>query len=301
VTEGILTRMVQDAPDLPGIGTVIFDEFHERSLNADLGLALTWEARGALRPDLRILVMSATLDAGPVAEMLDDAPLISSEGRAYPVETRWLDRAPGPDMRWDRAMADLIHRAMAENDGSCLAFLPGEGEIRRVANLLNGRLPADIRIRPLYGALPFRDQRAAIRPEAEGRKLVLATSIAETSLTIEDVRIVVDGGKARRARFDPARGMSRLVTEDVSRAEAEQRRGRAGRVAPGVCYRLWTRGQEGARPGLPARRDRGRRPLFPRAGTGAMGRDGGVEVPDATAGKGAGGGACAPDRAGGAR
>jgi ATP-dependent helicase HrpB len=251
VTEGILTRMVQDAPDLPGIGTVIFDEFHERSLNADLGLALTWEARGALRPDLRILVMSATLDAGPVAELLDDAPMISSEGRAYPVETRWLDRAPGPDMRWDRSMADLIHRAMAENDGSCLAFLPGEGEIRRVANLLNGRLPADIRIRPLYGALPFRDQRAAIRPEAEGRKLVLATSIAETSLTIEDVRIVVDGGKARRARFDPTRGMSRLVTEDVSRAEADQRRGRAGRVAPGVCYRLWTRGQEGARPGFP--------------------------------------------------
>jgi ATP-dependent helicase HrpB len=125
--------MVQDAPDLPGIGTVIFDEFHERSLNADLGLALTWEARGALRPDLRILVMSATLDAGPVAAMLDDAPMISSQGRAYPVETRWLDRAPGPDTRWDRAMADLILRAMAETEGSCLAFLPGEGEIRRVA------------------------------------------------------------------------------------------------------------------------------------------------------------------------
>jgi ATP-dependent helicase HrpB len=251
VTEGILTRMVQDAPDLAGIGTVIFDEFHERSLNADLGLALTWEARGALRPDLRILVMSATLDAGPVAEMLDNAPLISSEGRAFPVDTRWLDRAPGPETRWDRAMADLIGQAMGENGGSCLAFLPGEGEIHRVAALLAGRLPPDVRIRPLYGALPFRDQRAAIRPEAEGRKLVLATSIAETSLTIEDVRIVVDGGKARRARFDPGRGMSRLVTEDVSRAEAEQRRGRAGRVAPGVCYRLWTRGQEGARPAFP--------------------------------------------------
>jgi ATP-dependent helicase HrpB len=251
VTEGILTRMVQDAPDLPGIGTVIFDEFHERSLNADLGLALTWEARGALRPDLRILVMSATLDAGPVAAMLDDAPMISSEGRAFPVETRWLDRAPGPETRWDRAMADLILRAMAENDGSCLAFLPGEGEIRRVAAAAGGPPARDVHIRPLYGALPFRDQRAAIRPEPEGRKLVLATSIAETSLTIEDVRIVVDGGKARRARFDPARGMSRLVTEDVSRAEADQRRGRAGRVAPGVCYRLWTRGQEGARPAFP--------------------------------------------------
>jgi ATP-dependent helicase HrpB len=251
VTEGILTRMVQDAPDLPGIGTVIFDEFHERSLNADLGLALTWEARGALRPDLRILVMSATLDAAPVAAMLDDAPMISSQGRAYPVETRWLDRAPGPDTRWDRAMADLILRAMTQTEGSCLSFLPGEGEIRRVARLLDGRLPGDVHIRPLYGALPFKDQRAAIRPETEGRKLVLATSIAETSLTIEGITIVVDGGKARRARFDPARGMSRLVTEDVSRAEAEQRRGRAGRTAPGVCYRLWTRGQEGARPEFP--------------------------------------------------
>jgi ATP-dependent helicase HrpB len=251
VTEGILTRMVQDAPDLPGIGTVIFDEFHERSLNADLGLALTWEARGALRPDLRVLVMSATLDAEPVAAMLDAAPLISSEGRAHPVETRWLDRALGPDGRWDQAMANLILRAMAEAEGSCLAFLPGEGEIRRVARLLADRVPGDIQIRPLYGALSFREQRAAIRPVDQGRKLVLATSIAETSLTIDGVRIVVDGGKARRARFDPARGMSRLVTEDVSRAEAEQRRGRAGRTAPGVCYRLWTRGQEGARPAFP--------------------------------------------------
>jgi ATP-dependent helicase HrpB len=141
VTEGILTRMVQDAPDLPGIGTVIFDEFHERSLNADLGLALTWEARGALRPDLRILVMSATLDAGPVAEMLDDAPVISSEGRAFPVDTRWLDRPPGPETRWDRAMADLIGQAMGENGGSCLAFLPGEGEIRRVAALWRAACP----------------------------------------------------------------------------------------------------------------------------------------------------------------
>jgi len=248
VTEGILTRMVQEAPDLPGIGTVIFDEFHERSLNADLGLALAWEAREALRPDLRILVMSATLDAGPVAKMLDGAPMISSEGRAFPVETRWLDRAPGPDTRWDVAMADLILRAMGESEGSCLAFLPGEAEIRRVGRLVAPRLPGDAHVRPLYGALPFAEQRAAIRPEPAGRKLVLATSIAETSLTIEDVRIVVDGGKARRARFDPARGMSRLVTEDVSRAEAAQRRGRAGRTAPGVCYRLWTRGQDGARP-----------------------------------------------------
>jgi ATP-dependent helicase HrpB len=251
VTEGILTRMIQDAPDLPGVGAVIFDEFHERALNADLGLALAWEARGALRPDLRILVMSATLDAGPVAAMLDDAPLISSEGRAYPVETRWLDRPLAQGARWEEAMADLIHRAMSEAEGGCLAFLPGEREIRRMASLLTPRLPGDVHLRPLYGALPFREQRAAIRPEAAGRKLVLATSIAETSLTIEDVRIVVDGGRSRRARYDPGTGMSRLVTEPVSRAEADQRRGRAGRVAEGFCYRLWTRGQEGALPAFP--------------------------------------------------
>jgi ATP-dependent helicase HrpB len=251
VTEGILTRMIQDAPDLPGIGTVIFDEFHERALNADLGLALAWEAREALRPDLRILVMSATLDAAPVAALLDDAPLISSEGRAWPVETRWLDRPLAPDARWEDAMADLVLRALDESPGGCLAFLPGEREIRRVAALLTPRLPGDVRLRPLYGALPIAEQRAAIRPGSAGRKLVLATAIAETSLTIEDVRIVVDGGRARRARFDPGRGMGRLVTEPVSRAEADQRRGRAGRVAPGVCYRLWSRGQEGALPAFP--------------------------------------------------
>lgn len=251
VTEGILTRMIQDAPDLPGIGTVIFDEFHERALNADLGLALAWEARGALREDLRILVMSATLDAGPVAAMLDDAPLVSSEGRAFPVEMRWLDRSLPPGARWEEAMADLILRALDEAQGGCLAFLPGEREIRRVASLLDSRLPADVHLRPLYGALPFKEQRTAIRPEAQGRKLVLATSIAETSLTIEDICIVVDGGRARRSRFDPSNGMSRLVTEPVSRAEADQRRGRAGRMARGVCYRLWTRGQEGALPAFP--------------------------------------------------
>lgn len=251
VTEGILTRMIQDTPDLPGVGTVIFDEFHERALNADLGLALAWEARGALRPDLRLLVMSATLDAGPVAALLDGAPLISSEGRAYPVETVWLDRPLPQGARWEEAMADLILRAMTEAEGGCLAFLPGEREIRRVASLLTPRMAPDVHLRPLYGALPFTEQRAAVRPEAAGRKLVLATSIAETSLTIEDVRIVVDGGRARRARHDPGTGMSRLVTEPVSRAEADQRRGRAGRVAEGTCYRLWTRGQEGALPAFP--------------------------------------------------
>jgi ATP-dependent helicase HrpB len=246
VTEGILTRMLQADPGLGGIGCVIFDEFHERSLNADLGLALSWEARGALRPDLKLLVMSATLDAGPVAALLEGAPLVASEGKAWPVETRWLARPLAPRARLEPAMAALIEQAVAETRGGVLAFLPGEGEIRRVAAALSGRLPADVTVLPLFGAMEFAAQRAAIAPLAKGRKLVLATAIAETSLTIEDIRVVVDAGRARRARFDPGSGMARLVTERVSRAEAAQRRGRAGRVAPGICYRLWTRGEEGA-------------------------------------------------------
>lgn len=246
VTEGILTRRLQTDPELAGIGTVIFDEFHERSLQADLGLALTWEVRGALRPDLRLLVMSATLDAAPVAALLDDAPVVSSQGRAFPVETRWLD-APRPRTeRIEAATAELTLRALAGTDGGVLVFLPGEAEIRRTAALLGPRLPAGCRLLPLYGALPAKDQRAAIAPLAAGRKLVLSTAIAETSLTIEDIRVVVDAGRARRARFDPGSGMSRLVTERVTRAEADQRRGRAGRIAPGTCYRLWTKGEEGA-------------------------------------------------------
>lgn len=251
VTEGILTRMLQDNAELPGIGAVIFDEFHERSLNADLGLALTWEVRGALREDLWLIVMSATLDAAPVAAMLDDAPLISSEGRAFPVETRWLDKPMPRDARSEVSVADLIVKAMEEVPGGCLTFLPGEGEIRRVERALAGRLPADVIIRPLFGAMKMADQRAAIRPEVAGRKLVLATSIAETSLTIEDVRVVVDAGRSRRARFDPGSGMTRLVTDPVSRAEAAQRQGRAGRVAAGVGYRMWTKGAEGALPAFP--------------------------------------------------
>ncbi|GAB5448177.1 ATP-dependent helicase HrpB [Gymnodinialimonas sp.] len=251
VTEGILTRMLQDDPELPGVGAVIFDEFHERSLNADLGLALTWEVRGALRDDLWLVVMSATLDAAPVAALLDDAPLVSSEGRAFPVETRWLSKPPHRDVRFETAVADLVVQAMEEVSGGCLVFLPGEGEIRRVERALQGRLPEDTTVRPLFGAMKLADQRAAIRPEVQGRKLVLATSIAETSLTIEDIRVVVDAGRARRARFDPGSGMTRLVTEPVSRAEAAQRQGRAGRVAEGVCYRMWTKGAEGALPAFP--------------------------------------------------
>lgn len=248
VTEGILTRMVQESPDLPGVGAVIFDEFHERSLNADLGLALTWEARGALREDLEILVMSATLDAAPVADMLDNAPVITSQGRGFPIETRWRDRPAPAGTRLEDDMADLIRIAIGETTGGILAFLPGEAEIRRTAARLSD-LPETVSLHQLFGAMPLAAQRAALRPEPGGRrKLVLATAIAETSLTIPDIAVVVDGGRARRARFDPASGMARLVTEPVSRAEADQRRGRAGRVTRGICYRNWTRGAEGALP-----------------------------------------------------
>ncbi|MEO1109598.1 MAG: ATP-dependent helicase HrpB [Pseudomonadota bacterium] len=248
VTEGILTRMLQSDPDLPGVGAVIFDEFHERSLNADLGLALCLEVAGALRDDLILVAMSATLDAEPVGRLME-APLVTSEGRSYPVETRWLDRPLGPQARRLDALIDLIETAVSETQaigGGILVFLPGEGEIRRAEAALSQRLPKTCTLRPLFGALPFAAQRAAIAPVETGRKVVLATSIAETSLTIPDIRVVVDMGQARRARFDPGSGMSRLVTERVTRAEATQRTGRAGRVAEGVCYRLWSKGEEGA-------------------------------------------------------
>ena len=234
--------MIQSDPSLEGIGVVIFDEFHERSLNADLGLALAWEARCALREDLRLLVMSATLDAQPVAELLDCAPLIVSEGRIFPVDVRRLSR---PVRRSDLLglAADTIHNALVETDGGILVFLPGEREIRQLAKLL-GDPPQDVSVHPLYGALPFSQQRAAVAPESLCRKVVLATSIAETALTIEDIRVVVDCGLARRARYDAGRGMSQLITERVTRAEAGQRTGRAGRVGPGICHRLWTQGEE---------------------------------------------------------
>ena len=246
VTEGILTRMLQSDPELPGIGMVIFDEFHERSLNADLGLALSLEVCAALRDDLMVLVMSATLDAEPVAKLIG-ARVVTSAGRAYPVETRWLDRPAPPQTRRPDLVADLVLRAVSETDeGGILVFLPGEGEIRQVAARLGGQLPDGFDLRVLYGALPFGEQQRALRPAKTGRKIVLATAIAETSLTIPDVRVVVDGGQARRARFDPGSGMSRLVTEKVTRAEATQRAGRAGRVAEGLCYKAWSRGEEGA-------------------------------------------------------
>jgi ATP-dependent helicase HrpB len=248
VTEGILTRLLQSDPDLPGIGAVIFDEFHERSLNADLGLALCLEVAEALRDDLILVAMSATLDAAPVAQLMS-APLITSEGRSFPVETRWRAAPIPKTTRRDDALADLVVQAEYETratGGGILVFLPGEGEIRRAEKQLQSRLPGTCTLRPLFGAMPFEAQRAAIAPQKTGRKIVLATSIAETSLTIQDIRVVVDAGQSRRARFDPGSGMSRLVTERVTRAEATQRAGRAGRVAEGVNYRLWTKGEEGA-------------------------------------------------------
>ncbi|MEM6635463.1 MAG: ATP-dependent helicase HrpB [Pseudomonadota bacterium] len=249
VTEGILTRMLQSDPELPGVGAVIFDEFHERSLNADLGLALCWEARQALREDLILLMMSATLDAAPVAELLDGAPVITSPGRSYPVETIWRMKPRPSGQRIDQDMADLVDQALNETEGGILAFLPGQREIAGVAARLRGRLPASVALHQLFGAAPSKDQKAAIAPERDGRrKLVLATAIAETSLTLADIHVVVDCGLARRGRFDPGSGMNSLVTERASRAEADQRRGRAGRLGPGVCYRSWAKAEEGAMP-----------------------------------------------------
>ncbi len=244
VTEGILTRMIQRDPSLEGIGAVIFDEFHERSLPGDLGLALAWDVRQALRPDLWILVMSATLDTPAAAAMLDGAPVVTSAGRAFPVDVAWRDAplARGP-LGWAE-VADAIVTAVPGGGGTLLCFLPGEGEIRRVARALEGRLPPGVTVHPLFGAMPFAAQRAVTAGGPD--RVVLATSIAETSLTIPGVTSVVDAGWARRARHDPGSGMSRLLTERVSRAEADQRAGRAGRVAPGTCHRLWTRGEEGA-------------------------------------------------------
>ena len=245
VTEGVFVRAILDDPGLDGVAAVLFDEFHERALGADLGLALALDAR-ALRPDLRILVMSATLDGARVAGLLGDAPVIESQGRAYPVETRHLGR--DPDERVEDAVTRAILRALAEETGSILAFLPGQAEIGRVAERLAARdLPAGVEVAPLFAAMDRRAQDAAVSPTAPGkRKVVLATSIAETSLTIEGVRVVVDCGLARVPRYEPALGLTRLETQRVSRAAADQRRGRAGRTGPGLCYRLWEEAGTGA-------------------------------------------------------
>jgi ATP-dependent helicase HrpB len=239
VTEGIFSRQILDDPELSGVAAVLFDEFHERSLDADLGLALARDGQTGLREDLRILVMSATLDGARVAKLLGEAPVIASEGRAFPVETRYLGRKA--DAPLERQMADAIATALRADPGSVLAFLPGAAEIRRTQNFLTERVhDAAIEIVPLYGALDAGVQDRAIAPSPKGhRKVVLATSIAETSLTIEGVRIVVDSGVARVPRYEPDIGLTRLETVRASRAAVDQRRGRAGRTEPGVCYRLW--------------------------------------------------------------
>jgi ATP-dependent helicase HrpB len=239
VTEGIFSRQILDDPELNGVAAVLFDEFHERSLDADLGLALARDAQMGLREDLRILVMSATLDGARVAKLLGEAPVVASEGRAFPVETRYLGRKA--DAPVERQMADAIATALRADPGSVLAFLPGAAEIRRTQNFLAERIhDASIEIVPLFGALDASVQDRAIAPPPRGhRKVVLATSIAETSLTIEGVRIVVDSGLARVPRYEPDIGLTRLETVRASRAAVDQRRGRAGRTEPGVCYRLW--------------------------------------------------------------
>ncbi len=237
VTEGILARRLQSDPLLEGVGAVIFDEFHERSLTCDLSLALCRDVQQGLREDLRILVMSATLDAEPVAKLLGGAPLITSAGRQFPVELRYLKAEPSG--RLPEIACAAVLKAVAETGGDILVFLPGAGEIRRCERVLKERLGAEIMVAVLYGDLPFAAQEQAILPAAK-RKVVLATNIAETSLTIEGVRVVVDTGFSRQLRFDPSTGLNRLETLRISAASAEQRAGRAGRVAPGVCYRLWT-------------------------------------------------------------
>lgn len=249
ITEGVFTRMILDDPGLEEVGAVLFDEFHERSLDADLGLALALDSKHALREDLRLLVMSATLDGARVAELIGGGPVISSEGRAFPVETRYVGRDPARHIE-DQMTAAILDALRCEA-GSVLAFLPGQREIRRVADRLGERLSdRGVRIVPLHGGLDMRAQDEAVAPAEPGcRKVVLATAIAETSLTIEGVRIVIDSGLARVPRYEPDVGITRLVTVRASRASIDQRRGRAGRTEPGVCYRLW---EEPATASLPA-------------------------------------------------
>ncbi|CAN5604453.1 ATP-dependent helicase HrpB [soil metagenome] len=246
VTEGVLTRMLLDDPSLDGVAAVVFDEFHERSLQADLGLALAIETRQVLRPDLRIVVMSATLDGQRVADLIN-GPLVTSHGRQFPVETSFLDRPP--EGRIETLAADSVRRALSRHDGSILVFLPGAREIRTVASLLSqSTLPADVDVFPLFGALSALEQdRAIAAPVADRRKLVIATDIAETSLTIEGISVVVDSGLSRRPIFDVRSSLTRLVTLPASQASTDQRRGRAGRIGPGFCYRLWTQADHAAR------------------------------------------------------
>ncbi len=247
VTEGVFTRMALDDPELAGVAAVIFDEFHERSLDADFGLALALDIRSGLRDDLRLVVMSATLDTQRVASLLGGARAIESRGRAFPVEIRYRERPPREPV--EAAVARAIVSAHREEAGSILAFLPGQAEIRRTAERLEGQFGAETIVAPLYGNLDGRAQDEAIRPAPPGRrKIVLATAIAETSITIDGVAVVIDGGLARQPAFEPATGITRLETVRVSRAAADQRAGRAGRTGPGIAIRLWRAEQTAALP-----------------------------------------------------
>ena len=245
VTEGVLARMILDDPELTGVSALLFDEFHERSLDGDFGLALALDVQDALRPDLRLLVMSATLDGARVSGLLGDAPIIESEGRSFPVEMRYRERPTGVPV--EDAMASAIRQAIATEAGSLLAFLPGQREIARTAERLSGSLGNNVDVVPLHGQLDAKAQDAAIRPPAAGRrKVVLATAIAETSITIDGVRVVIDSGLSRLPRYEPATGLTRLETVRASRASADQRAGRAGRTEPGVAIRLWQAEQTAA-------------------------------------------------------
>lgn len=277
VTEGVLVRRILSDPELADVAAILFDEFHERSLDADLGLVLALDVQKSLRPDLRLLPMSATLDDVRLAALLGDAPTVRSEGRMFPVETHYLGR-PG-ERRLEDAVAGAVRRALAQEQGGVLVFLPGRGEIERTAERLRDLGP-EIALLPLHGGLEPKAQDAAVRPLRDGRrKVVLATAIAETSLTIPDMRIVVDAGLARAPRFDPAVGLTRLVTERATRSAVEQRRGRAGRVEPGVCYRLWAEAEMRALQAFP-------RPEILEADLGPLAlalADWGVAEPDALA------------------
>ena len=247
ITEGLLARRLQSDPELPGTGLVIFDEFHERSLDADLALALTLDARATLNPDLRVLVMSATLDTARVARLLGDAPVLEAGGRLFPVDIRYAPARAGAEHA--DSVAGVVFTALSETMGDILVFLPGGREIRRCQQRLEGRISASVRVLPLYGDLSSEAQDVALAPAPNGnRKIILATNIAQTSLTVEGVTTVVDGGFVRVACFDLGAGADRLETLRVSRASADQRAGRAGRLAPGVCYRLWSKEQHGALP-----------------------------------------------------
>ncbi len=247
VTEGIFTRMLVADPELAGVAAVLFDEVHERSVDADLALALALEAREAWRPDLRLLLMSATLDGAAYEAIIPDLVRLESQGRMFPVDLRHIGR--NAEARIEDAMAATIAAALADESGSILAFLPGAAEIERTAERLADRLPAGVELHRLYGARDGSDQRAAIAPPPPGRrKVVLATAIAETSITIDGVRVVIDSGLARRARYDRSVGLTRLVTERAAQAAVTQRAGRAGRTAPGIAIRLWEAGETAGRP-----------------------------------------------------